>query len=118
MGHTKKIIDLVEQELPLYTPEAQEENDIPKKIKELADIFTKSEAMIFVAPEYNGGIPPTLTNVIASLSVSGNDWRKCFSGKSAMIATHSGGGGQYVLLAIRSQLSIYRNECSRQTNYY
>jgi NAD(P)H-dependent FMN reductase len=120
MGQTTTIIDLVEQELPLYTPKAQEEKGIPENILELAEVFTKSKAMIFVAPEYNGGIPPALTNIIAWLSVSGDDWRACFNGKSAMLATHSGGGGQYVLLAMRTQLSyIGMNVVGRQiiTNY-
>ena len=71
MGHTKKIIDLVKQELPLYIPKAQEENGIPKTVKELANIFINSESMIFVTPVYNVGISPILTNVIASLSMSG-----------------------------------------------
>lgn len=105
LGNETQIIDLVEENLPLYTPTTQEKLGIPHKVKELHQTLTKSEGMIFVAPEYNGGIPPSLTSAIAWLSVSGEDWRGCFNGKPAAVATHSGGGGQYVLLAMRTQLS-------------
>ena len=122
MGQNSQIINLVEEELPLYTSKVQKEQGIPEKVTALADVIIKTNAMIFVAPEYNGGIPPTLTNAIAWLSVSqeGDDWRSCFNGKSAVVATHSGGGGQHVLLAMRSQLSyIGMNVVGRQiiTNY-
>lgn len=114
LGETTQIIDLVEEELPLYTPK-NEKNGIPDKAKQLAQTLINSEKMIFVAPEYNGGIPPTLNNMLAWLSVSGDDWRACFNGKSAAIATYSGGGGQYALLAMRAQLSyIGMNVVGRQ----
>ncbi|AUC60525.1 putative reductase [Cyanobacterium sp. HL-69] len=105
MGNKTQIIDLVQEDLPLYTPANQEKLGIPEKIKQLNQTITNTEGMIFVAPEYNGGIPPSLTSAIAWLSVSSDDWRGCFNGKPAAIATHSGGGGQYVLLAMRTQLS-------------
>jgi NAD(P)H-dependent FMN reductase len=115
MGHQAQVIDLIEQELPLYTPKEQTINGIPEQVKKLAAMLIDSEGMIFVAPEYNGGIPPVLTNAIAWLSVSGEDWRACFNGKSAMIATHSGGGGHHVLSALRNQLSyIGMNVVGRQ----
>jgi NAD(P)H-dependent FMN reductase len=115
MGAKTKIIDLVGENLPLYTPKTQAESGIPAKIKQLTETLTYSEGMIFVAPEYNGGIPPSLTSAIAWLSVSGDDWRGCFNKKPAALATYSGGGGQYVLLAIRSQLSyIGMNVVGRQ----
>ncbi len=115
MGANTKLIDLVEEDLPIYTPKNQGKLGIPEKVQQLSEILTHSEGMIFVAPEYNGGIPPTLNSAIAWLSVSSDDWRSCFNGKPAVIATHSGGGGQYVLLAMRSQLSyIGMNVIGRQ----
>lgn len=114
LGQKTEIIDLVAEDLPLYTPKAQELG-IPKTVKKLSEKLINAEKMIFVAPEYNGGIPPTLTNLLAWVSVSGDDWRSCFNGKSAAIATYSGGGGQYVLMAMRSQLSyIGMNVVGRQ----
>jgi len=115
MGQQPQIIDLVEEDLPLYTPKNQALYGIPSTVKALADTLINTEGMMFVAPEYNGGIPPVLTNMIAWLSVSGEDWRGCFNGKPAMIASHSGSGGQYVLLSLRSQLSyIGMNVVGRQ----
>ncbi|BAQ62512.1 possible reductase [Geminocystis sp. NIES-3708] len=115
IGQSTQIIDLVEEDLPLYTPKLQAEYGIPSKVKQLADTLINTEAMIFIAPEYNGSIPPTLNNFLAWLSVSGDDWRGCFNGKPAIIATYSGGGGQYVLLAMRTQLSyIGMNVIGRQ----
>ena len=67
--------------------------------------FCAVTSFAFVAPEYNGSIPPTLSNAIAWLSVGTEDFRELFNGKGAAIATHSGGGGQKVLVAMRLQLS-------------
>lgn len=115
MGKTTQIINLVEENFPLYTSKLQAESGIPPEIKSLAKTLTETDAMIFVAPEYNGSIPPALNNAIAWLSVNGDDWRSCFNGKPAVVATFSGGGGQYVLLAMRTQLSyIGMNVVGRQ----
>ena len=105
MGHNTRVIDLVAQDIPLYTPKHQSEKGVPEQIQELASIFLETDAMIFVAPEYNGGIPPVLTSAIAWLSVKGDDWRGYFNGKSAALATHSGGNGNHVIEAMRSQFS-------------
>jgi NAD(P)H-dependent FMN reductase len=46
-----------------------------------------------------------MSNAIAWISrAGGEDWRNAFNGKYAAVATHSGGGGQKVLSAMRSQL--------------
>ena len=57
------------------------------------------------APEYNGSIPPVLTNAIAWLSVQGDDFRSLFNGRPIVIASHSGSGGYSVLVALRLQLA-------------
>ena len=72
--------------------------------KELSDEFTKADAFIFCAPEYNGGLPPILTNAITWISITTNNWRDCFSGKIALIGTNSGGDGLRFLASFRSQL--------------
>lgn len=113
-----EIIDLVALELPLYS--SLTEGSLPNKARELTDKLIDSKGMVFVAPEYNGLIPPALNNAIAWVSRSGDDWREAFNGKSAVIATHSGGGGAHVLIAMRQQLSyIGMNVMGRQiiTNY-
>ena len=57
------------------------------------------------APEYNGSIPPCLSNAIAWLSVQGDDFRGLFNGRPVAIATHSGGGGMEALISMRIQLA-------------
>lgn len=110
-----KIVDVISMNLPLYTP-VEENKGIPKKVLEDLEIFDNAKSYVFIAPEYNGGVPPTLSNLIAWISRSGNDdWRKYFNGKSAAIASFSGGGGIQMLAALRLQLSyIGLNVVGRQ----
>ena len=114
-----ELIDLVELNLPLYS-EAEEEKGVPKNAKDLSFSLSSSEGLIVIAPEYNGSFPPSLNNAICWISRSGKDWREAFNEKTTLIATHSGGGGQHVLMAMRQQLSFLgANVLGRQllTNY-
>ena len=100
--------------------EVEEEKGIPQKAKELSDSLSNSEGLIFIAPEYNGSVPPCLNNAICWISRSGKNWREAFNGKTTLIATLSGGGGHHVLMAMRQQLSFLgANVLGRQllTNY-
>lgn len=104
-GHDVNLIDVTSLNLPLYSP-AEEKNGIPEAAKELTEKLIQTESMIFVAPEYNGGVPPVFNNAIAWISRSSENWRDAFNEKTAALATHSGGGGNHVLMAMRSQLSF------------
>ena len=100
-----EIIDLVDMDLPLYSSKKQAEQGVPQGI---ADLFNECQAanrFIFISPEYNGGIPPVLTNVLAWLSVMGKNWRDAFNRKVAGIATFSGGEGMQLIIGLRSQLA-------------
>ena len=97
------VIDLTKTDLPLYTP-ARDEAGRPPTLGRVEEAFSAASAMLFVAPEYNGSIPPTLSNTIAWLSTQTDDFRSLFALKPVAIATHSGGGGQKVLVAMRLQL--------------
>jgi NAD(P)H-dependent FMN reductase len=77
----------------------------PELMAELSGSFTRATGFFFAAPEYNGSIPPTLSNAIAWLSTETQDFRAVFNHKPAVIATHSGGGGQKLLTSLRIQLS-------------
>ena len=116
---TAEVINLADLNLPLYTTK-EAENGIPQAAKDLADKLRSISAFIFVAPEYNGSIPPVMSNTMAWISGTGENWREVFNGKVAAIATHSGGGGLHGLMAMRQQLSyIGMNVLGRQlcTNY-
>lgn len=100
-----EVIDLTSVDLPLYTPAKQKEG-IPDTIHTYIEKLDNAKALVIAAPEYNGGIPPVLTNFIAWISVSGDkDWRRCFNGKHAAIGSFSGSGGLHLLSELRLQLS-------------
>ena len=91
-------------DLPMYTQKREKEK-IPGDIFEFMRILEVADSIIFITPEYNGGVPPILSNFLAWISRSGKqDWRKCFNKKQAALATHSGNGGLRVLSALRVQL--------------
>lgn len=100
-----ELLDLVSLELPLYSSD-EEKKGIPKKALELFEKMSNAKGFLFVQPEYNGGLPPVVTNFLNWISRSGGaDWRKAFNSKPAALATFSGGGGFHALMALRIQLS-------------
>ena len=113
-GFDTDILNLATLNLPLYTEE-QEKLGIPELANNLSNKLIKADSLIVIAPEYNGSIPPCLNNAIAWISRTGDDWRSAFNAKPTLIATHSGGGGTHVLMAMRQQLSyIGANVLGRQ----
>ncbi|PIP88681.1 MAG: hypothetical protein COW01_14170 [Bdellovibrionales bacterium CG12_big_fil_rev_8_21_14_0_65_38_15] len=98
-----EIVVIEEMNLPLYCPQV-EEKGIPPAVTELVTKMSAAGALILVAPEYNGSIPPVMNNLIAWISRASKEWRQSFAGKFAAVATMSGGGGAKVLQAMRSQL--------------
>ncbi|MCM8536232.1 MAG: NAD(P)H-dependent oxidoreductase [Lentisphaeraceae bacterium] len=101
-GATPEIINLVDLELALYPAKCETSKT---KAIELTEQVKTADGLLFVAPEYNGSLPPVLNNAMAWISTSTEEWRETFNGKAAAIATHSGGGGAHVLVAMRQQLS-------------
>jgi NAD(P)H-dependent FMN reductase len=99
-----ELLDIVSLGWPLYTPILQQEGP-PGDFERVAALFHQASAYVLCAPEYNGTIPPAVTSLIAWLSVADEDFRALFSGKPAAIATHSGGSGQKVMVAMRLMLS-------------
>ena len=106
LGVQTQILNVATMKLPLFCPESDSKNDAKALLAPWYDSILGSNAFVFVAPEYNGGIPPLLTNFIAWVSRSTKDWRAAFNGKSAAIGTFSAGNGSFVLGAMRVQLSF------------
>ena len=98
------LVDLTAVDLPLYTSKLTQKPD-GELMSSFSDLFQRANGYFFAAPEYNGSIPPTLSNAIAWLSTETEDFRSVFNHKPAVIATHSGGGGQKLLMSLRIQLS-------------
>lgn len=105
VGADAKILSLADLDLPLYTPENEKSHGCPQVAVDLVEKLTSADAIVLLAPEYNGSIPPVVTNAIAWMSRAGEDWRAAFNGKFAVVGTHSGGGGHKVVEAMRSQLN-------------
>jgi NAD(P)H-dependent FMN reductase len=104
-GATTETTRLEDLGMPLYTPSENEANGVPDAATDLTQQFLKADAIILLAPEYNGSIPPVVTNAIAWMSVAGDDFRAAFNGRFAVVGSHSGGGGFKVIEAMRSQLN-------------
>ena len=101
-----EIINLEDYNLPLFT--AKDYKDNKESINNVIDDITKkiisSSGLIFCAPEYNGSIPPIVTNFIAWVSVSTDYWRDAFNNKIGLIASSSGGDAVKYYNAMKSQL--------------
>tara|TARA_B100000131_G_scaffold100430_1_gene97442 strand:- start:1041 stop:1565 length:525 start_codon:yes stop_codon:yes gene_type:complete len=100
-----KLIDLTEIDLPLFNSRTYQQTGIPKEINSLHSEIVSIPRWVICAPEYNGSIPPILTNAIAWLSVQENDFRYLFNGRPIAMASFSGGGSMELLLSMRIQLT-------------
>ena len=99
-----EILDLTTFNIPLFNPRIHTKKNIPVEIIEIKEKLFATEKWIICAPEYNGSIPPILSNLIAWLSISGDDFRNLFNGQPIAIATFSGGVGLELLTSLRIQL--------------
>ena len=65
-GHHVDLIDPVEVDLPLLTRTYAEyaEGEAPETLERLATTYRAADAFVFVAGEYNHGLPPALKNLI------------------------------------------------------
>ena len=103
-GSSADLLDLTTLELPLFTPRVQEQG-MPKGVLPLQQQLMAAPRWVICAPEYNGSIPPVLTNAIAWLSVQGDDFRALFNGRPIAMASFSGGNGMELLVSLRIQLT-------------
>ena len=99
-----EILDLTTLDIPLFNPRFHTKENIPVEIERMKKKLLEAEKWVICAPEYNGSIPPILTNFIAWLSISGDDFRNLFNGQPIAIATFSGGIGLELLTSLRIQL--------------
>ena len=104
-GHEYDIVDLVGLDLPLFTPAGKKAGG-PQQLPDLIKRFDDCDAWIVCAPEYNGATPPVLSNLIAWLSIVGDDFRAVFNQRPVAISTFSGGGGAHVNVVMRQQFGF------------
>ena len=105
LGHTVDHISLSAYDFPVYTVQREGETSELEGMSELIQRLDQGDAWFVFAPEYNGSMPPVLNNTIAWLSREGDDFRRLFRDRTVALATHSGGGGQHVIMAMRQQFS-------------
>lgn len=99
-----EIIDLTSFNFPLFS--SRNSNKINSKQKKLISKLVSSNGIIFVSPEYNGGIPPVLSNFVAWATNSlADNWRMAFQDKIAAIATFSGNNGNNLTTSLSIMLS-------------
>jgi len=98
-----EIINAEQFHIPLFTP-SEYKIGIPPDVEPITKLFQSARAFIFCAPEYNGSIPPIISNLIAWITVSTRQWREVFNGKAGLIATYSAGNGQNFLRSMRIQM--------------
>ena len=102
---SSEILDLTSLDIPLYNPRIHSNKHITEEVKLIKEKLFTTEKWIICAPEYNGSIPPILSNLIAWLSISGDDFINLFNGQPIAIATFSGGPGIELVTSLRMQLA-------------
>ena len=107
LNYSCGLLDLTESknDLPIFNPRNNSKDHAPENLKSINIQMENHSHWIICAPEYNGSIPPVLTNAIAWLSVQGKDFRSLFNERPIAIASFSGGGCMELLLSMRIQLT-------------
>ena len=107
LNYSCELLDLTDakNELPIFNPRQNSKDKAPANLESINLQMERHSHWVICAPEYNGSIPPILTNVIAWLSVQGNDFRSLFNERPIAIASFSGGGCIELLLSMRIQLT-------------
>ena len=107
LNYSCELLDLTKSEnnLPLFNPRENSKEKAPANLESINNQMESHSHWVICAPEYNGSIPPILTNAIAWLSVQGKDFRSLFNERPIAIASFSGGGCMELLLSMRIQLT-------------
>ncbi|HLO59187.1 MAG TPA: NADPH-dependent FMN reductase [Bacteroidales bacterium] len=98
-GIEAEIIDLAEYRFPLFEERLQYLESPGTDILEFAGKIRNADGILIVTPEYNGGYPAALKNVIDLLT---NEWKR----KPVAISTVSDGsfGGTQVITSLQFSL--------------
>jgi len=67
-GIDGEFLDLKDYPIPVYDGDIEATSGIPKTINQLGKKISSADALIVSTPEYNGGIPGILKNVVDWLS--------------------------------------------------
>lgn len=94
-----EILDLHAYQFPLFEERLRFQKDPPSNVLEFAEKIKLADGVLIVTPEYNGGYPAALKNVVDLLY---DEWRR----KPIAISTVSDGifGGTQVITSIQFSL--------------
>ncbi|KAF0151968.1 MAG: hypothetical protein FD143_1437 [Ignavibacteria bacterium] len=96
---TAEILDLATYNFPLFDERLRLQNNPSAQTLEFAEKIKSADGVIIVTPEYNGGYPASLKNVVDLLY---DEWRR----KPVAISTVSAGGfgGSQVITSLQFSL--------------
>jgi len=94
-----EILDLQEYQFPIFNERLKFQKDPSPKAVEFAEKIRTCDGVIIVTPEYNGGYPASLKNVVDLLN---DEWKR----KPVSIVTVSSGafGGMQVITSLQYSL--------------
>jgi NAD(P)H-dependent FMN reductase len=93
------ILDLNEYKFPIFEERLRLQDHPARNVSQFADEIKRADGVIIVTPEYNGGYPASLKNVVDLLY---NEWHR----KPVAISTVSNGvfGGTQVITSLQFTL--------------
>jgi NAD(P)H-dependent FMN reductase len=96
---TSEILDLATYNFPVFHERLKYQNSPSKEVLDFANKIKSADSVIMITPEYNGGYPASLKNVIDLLY---DEWRR----KPVAISTVSDGvfGGTQVITSLQFSL--------------
>jgi len=94
-GNTADLLDLADFDFPLFHERLRHQKNPDAKTVDFADRVRKADGVIIVTPEYNGGYPASVKNIVDLLT---DEWRR----KPVAICTASDGsfGGTQVITSL------------------
>ena len=65
-GVTVNAISLADFDMPIFNEDLEPDN-VPEAAARLAELWRSHDIIFIATPEYNGGIPPLVVNMLASI---------------------------------------------------
>lgn len=101
--------DLADYLAPVYNGDDEKANGLPKTMRDFKTMMQQHDGFIVSTPEYNGHVPPLLSNTFSWISRTEGDEKGmvAFSGKKAAIMAAAPGrlGGIRVIPRLRDTLA-------------
>jgi len=82
-GLSVTLLDLADYDAPIYNGDIETSTGLPESMRKLKAILASQDGFLISTPEYNGHVPPLLTNCFSWVSRKENDEQSmiAFDGK-------------------------------------